>query len=1689
MNSSVTFNDLIQNIYPADEMSAGDNYYIYAKPTDGKNVAYQPTKFSWNSCPFNDCFQDFQFDINMGNYVEQEMDLAPYQMSLAVSGKLKRVFANDDGSPNMTNAKPLANMPIKLVGQWVIKNDADGIVYPINGNSNDFAAGTTDGDGQFSLNTGNTTFYQLGENGVNQYQNSTGNFYDKNGNAKPVSGKEYYVLRIKVQSPYYYSPDNDLLVEPGYNYDLGDMLANVREANVQVDGLKAVNTDLGINDVGGILNPIKKSGERVYLCVNPKKLPDGFPINENKLFGLSKKEIVDGLTYQVIDEATTTSGGKFLFKHVVLNDLQNAQDRYYYFTESTEQSFDNYSSEIINAFSAINDNENEQKTFWNSTQFIKEYNAQKDLHQTTLTTSVYTWAQTPVIMGAVYPNSNYSTNPLQAVTVEVYDIPEAAVNESTFGNNGFSGAWFKGTICSKYGATPEASMQTGMNGKFQFNVNTNDKTKSGRKLVFFSKNGFTPTGVFVNGGAKIKRGEKAALSKIFMELPATVLGKVVDADDGNFIHAKVVVGDDFSWSETNETFGSIKVGDMFVPTLFPVSQTLTMSAPYAKGVKFTAYPDDNDTYEPLTVYQDINFFGDQPKITFKLKHRQHHIIIKAHSPGSDYVANNIPVKATIINGSQQVTSIDETVWENDNNGTKHAVHRAKLEFASSAKTFLVKLESQTSGSCFESKIVSIDDDAKYTNIFNFELKPCKKVLCHVTDKGQPAVNVKIYVEDLPFTVPVAYTDINGDAELMGVPADGTHNIVAIPPTTMKNYFGSTKAVNMSSYQGAKIKLTVSKFDMMDISSLLGFPIEVKNITFGIGPNTGKIFISGSMLVNNANNYFSIPSVLVTSSDAIKNNNFDFENIEIVASTQKAASGLPLAVPKNDFWSTTQSKNIKVFNSYGGFSYSAFGAFVKKLSDNSGKIQSPLFIDGANFKKGFSVKDAANSMYISTSNYNGKTLGYDVAEFLDLYNSDGTTPTSLTSSFKVSTWDYKNVWYLLHNKYAGEAKVAGSTFDKDGLHLNTMLHTNIPQLASPDINVNVGNIDIDKNETHGTSGSSLTIPMDKWKFAVKDWTLTSNGLNATGSIVAGALTVPATNVLIDYSRFNYGTYDVEKIKLGGNIPLNLDKNNTSVSFGFDAGYGTNGAWSLSMLPLKGDVLMSLNGLPGLASNDVINLKNISLYSRGSDDENVIMLSETTPWVTVNSVSKFHPAMAFATTGAINFRGKLDLQIPKMSELTDAFTMRYEATGNGLKLAAPDAPFNGLSMNTKGVIVNFNSSNQVFQNNNLVLHGKIQDQNSSVNYKFDVTLTKTNSATIIAVDNTNQKFVYSGGTSGLEKITGAMNVISNNSEWNNFSFEGDLFGLEGIADAKKHMNFTVKGDLVADNQKVGVKNLAVDGLGSGSITYDFGQKALIGNLHIEQDLSNCHLSSDVDLKFGGGDWYVFGSAIATNIQNSPVSSGKCGFFVGKGTISGNIQNVLAQYFYKNVLPDPFPKGSYTGALFCTEAAVPVPIIPQININLDPIVHCTLEHAIHLNSYTGISLGYPKISYDLGGQAYVYIHAGAGASVGIACCGADLSATGGAGVYGHIDLNIPSPSINPVQMMSDAKSAIMNANITMQGEVFLDLQGSAYVGGGLCDSDCDGWFCETTSWSKGMDIRLAATYKKGDGVKLEFKDLHFH
>lgn len=1635
-NSSVTFNDLIQNIYPSGINS--DEYYIYAKPKDAKNVAYQPTKFTWNACPFNDCFQTYQFDQYMGKYVKQEMDLSPYQISLAISGKLKKVFAQDNGAPDIFNAKPLANVAIKLVGQWVIKNEADQLIYPINGNSNDFAAGTTNADGEFSLNTGNTTFYQLGANGMNSYKNSSGTYYTKDGTAKTVTGKEYYVLRIVVQSPYYYSPDLDLLVEPGYNYELGDLYANVREANVEIDGVRSINTDLDVNKPGGFMNPAKKSGERVYLCVNPKKLPIDFPMNENKLFSLTRKEIVsNGVTYKVIDETVSGLEGICIFKNVVLNNSSNSNDRYYYFTESPDQSFDNFSSEFVNIMYAIQDKENEQKPFFNSQQYIKMYNQQKSLHQIKLSNKLYTWAQLPTILGAVYPESNYSTNPLSGVTVEVYDIPESTIGESTFGKNGFAGVLFKGQL-KKLGIMPEASMQTGLNGKFEFNVNTSVPGKTNRKLVYFTKNGFTPTGFFVNAGAKITKGQKASLSKIFLELPAIVLGKVVDAETGEFIHAKVVVGEDFSWSETDEVYPLVKQGNYYIPSTKASAQTLKMNAPRTNGVAFHIYPGDNDTYEPLVEYHDIKLFGDQPNFTFKVKRRQHHILIRAHAPGDDYVKNNIMIKATIMNTNPEISSQVTSVNEKDNNNQTVKVYQAKLDFPSSATNFLVKLESLANGVCYESKIVSIEDAAQYLHTFNFELKPCKKVICHIDDdKGKPAPNVRIYIEELPYTVPEVFTDINGDAEIMGVPVDGKYTIVAIPPTTMKNYIGNQKLVNMANYNGTKIKLKLSYFNSMDISSLLGFPMEVKNVTFGVGPNLGKTFISGRLLIKNGNSVFKIQPISSSLSSYTLNNNFDFEFVEIVASSQKASSGLPLAVPTSDFWSTTTSKSMTVFNDYDAYSFSAFGAFVKKVSDNSGKIQSPVFLESASFKKGFTISDVANSLYISNSSYTGKTLGVDVAEFLDVFSSDGSTPSSLGTTFKVSSWNYKNPYFVLHNRYIGEATINGSTFNKEGLHLTTILHTNINQLANPDIKLNVGIVNISKTQTEGIfSTNPLEIPMDKWKFAINDWTLNSSGLTVSGKILAGALTVPAKKVLIDFDRFNYGTYEIDGIKLGGNIPLNIDKNNTSVSFGFDNGFGSTGSWSLSLLPLKGDLLTSISNLPGLNPTDVINLKNVSLYSRGSDDENVIMLSESTPWVTLNGVSKFRPSFAFASTGAINFRGKLDLQIPKMSELADAFTLRYESKSGVLKLSPPEESFKNLNINTKGVRITFDVKNQLFTTDKLVLHGKISDENPAIKYVYDITLTKTSKGTSIVVDGTNQKFPYSDGASGLEKVSGSMTTASNNSEWNNFTFEGDLYGLTGISDANKHMKFRVEGDLVANDQRVGVNNVAMDGLGSGSITYDFNQKALIGNLHIDQDLSNCHLAGDVDLKFGGGDWYVFGSTIATNIQNAPVNSAKCGFFVGKGVISGNIQTVLSQYFYQQLLPDPFPKGSYTGALFCTEAALPVPIIPQFNIDLNPIVHCTLEHAIHLNNYTGISLDYPKISYDLGGQIYAYIHAGAGASIGLACAGADFSASAGAGLYGHIDLNVPGIDLNPVQMMSNVKNAILNANITMQGEVFLNL-----------------------------------------------------
>lgn len=73
---------------------------------------------------------------------------------------------------------------------------------------------------------------------------------------------------------------------------------------------------------------------------------------------------------------------------------------------------------------------------------------------------------------------------------------------------------------------------------------------------------------------------------------------------------------------------------------------------------------------------------------------------------------------------------------------------------------------------------------------------------------------------------------------------------------------------------------------------------------------------------------------------------------------------------------------------------------------------------------------------------------------------------------------------------------------------------------------------------------------------------------------------------------------------------------------------------------------------------------------------------------------------------------------------------------------------------------------------------------------------------------------------------------------------------------------------------------------------------------------------------------------------------------------------------------------------------------------------------------------------------------------------------------------------------KESIAKSNIKVVGEVFVDFKGSAYVGGGLCDSDCDGYFCASVSFSKQLEIKLVATGEKTAGgeynLNLEFEKL---
>ena len=138
-----------------------------------------------------------------------------------------------------------------------------------------------------------------------------------------------------------------------------------------------------------------------------------------------------------------------------------------------------------------------------------------------------------------------------------------------------------------------------------------------------------------------------------------------------------------------------------------------------------------------------------------------------------------------------------------------------------------------------------------------------------------------------------------------------------------------------------------------------------------------------------------------------------------------------------------------------------------------------------------------------------------------------------------------------------------------------------------------------------------------------------------------------------------------------------------------------------------------------------------------------------------------------------------------------------------------------------------------------------------------------------------------------------------------------------------------------------------------------------------------------------------------------------------------------------------------------------LPSIDVDLDPIVHCSVSAYYGAALSLGMNFSVGK-QFDIGVAVFGGVDADAGGSIGIACAGGSLHA--GLSVSGIGSFNTS------------------NGNWSLTASSKLLLSGEMYAGWGVCSSSCGWYTCDKHSTGKlEMSFALIGFHVGSDGLKI--------
>jgi hypothetical protein len=835
------------------------------------------------------------------------------------------------------------------------------------------------------------------------------------------------------------------------------------------------------------------------------------------------------------------------------------------------------------------------------------------------------------------------------------------------------------------------------------------------------------------------------------------------------------------------------------------------------------------------------------------------------------------------------------------------------------------------------------------------------------------------------------------------------------------------------------------YDGLDLSKLLGFPLEVTNLEETAGAissprggnttpnkNTNPVRISG--LVSVADNNNAIFKMDGTTADGKKLNTIDFNNLLVVADDIKNDSGIPFCRPQNlPVQTTVNEQPVKIYNFYQATMYdSTVGITLTNYGTGNSKqgvAQGKMRVEASSFAdNGLGFQHGINLV-------NGNSMQFPV------FTANGAAVVNASQGIGIGSWNGTALRYNLHT-FPAIAAAGTSKLYKDSVILDTRLQTYLQHVAQPNLDLPIGRVRINKQRMLEDVNNAISKTTPLGGFGLQ-WTriyVNEDGVQFDAVLNAAGMNMPVSKAYLypDHFWIPQGTLQTSNAKLINTIPLTVY---SEASFGYDATRPTP-AWYLAITSGNNDeTAAEIKGqhLDGLGSNVSVPLSSVWFYSTG---EQYLSLRNNLPVYRLYNVANFSLQSIFLHTNQFTMAGALTPGIPAFPTYNTALI--YSTSGSTLSpmslqpFSMPDIPING-------VVLAFNggTSNSIqFSDGQMQIRGRVRDENPDVFKDVLYTLTKNSQETKLVLDETPQKQqIKLGGSSSnsrimLSNIEGRMWVTNN--AWNHLYFNGDMPEDMGFTGDGKRMRFDVNGALSVNSQSVKLKkmNSPVSGL---SMTYDMAAHRLVGGLHFSNKVGTMAVEGDIEMVVDKLGYYFM--AAGSMEMNNPKVTGSAFMLFGdydhkRSDMRAGIEETLKQYsvYYQNL--DELPNGylnmdQINGFFFEAAASIPFPGIPNFDINLG-VIDAALEVNVGGDVRLAMAFGDTDF-YNMGLGVFVDARFKLGVTAINVCGGVDLHAIAGVDIDG---------------------SYYTNGNYTLEAKGFIKLTGTAYAGIGLaCGANCEG------------------------------------